>query len=141
MLHNHLALRNYQDAALWPQCSLQFMVDRYRELYEVATQLKDLQTSTFIQNMTEQYSLINIFNRIKNIIIILNENIKSKQLDDINPLLNPQLKDDYTVGELLQKPWIQIVDRIFKLQTVLQMYNAALPRLLEKIQGKIDTNI
>ena len=106
MLHNHLALRNYQDAALWPQCSLQFMVDRYRELYDVAKQLTELQTSTFIQNMTEQHSLINIFNRIKNILIILNENIKSKQLEDINPLLNPELKDDYTVGELLQKPWI-----------------------------------
>ena len=91
--------------------------------------------------MTEQHSLINIFNRIKNILIILNENIKSKQLEDINPLLNPELKDDYTVGELLQKPWIQIVDRIFKLQTVLLMYNTALPKLLEKIQGKIDSII
>lgn len=78
VLHNHLALRNYQDAALWPQCSLQFIVDRYQELYEVAKQVKDLQTSTFIQNMTEQHSLINIFNRIKNILTILNENIQSK---------------------------------------------------------------
>lgn len=33
------------------------------------------------------------------------------------------------------------MDRIFKLQAVLQMYNTALPKLLEKIQGKIDLNI
>lgn len=83
--------------------------------------------------MSEQHSLISIFNRIKGILIVLNENIKSQQLENLNPLLNPELKNDYTVGELLQKPWIQIVDRIFRLQTVLQMYNTALPKLLEKI--------